>query len=446
MDHDSRGLGGIPAGNPGFTVAVEIDRPFDQIEPDEYLRLLHQVGDDAARIDRSLLGHARVVLDVPGSGWWVSGQAALHAVDRLAEEWTVLGVETSRSDLWSTSPHMAGSRLPRTRRLPASEGTRYTVIIEIEPYDELVDDVELSDYFRSRERADVVVADNGRRHIIVSRRDWDVSWACQLTAKSLHVISNAWSITRIRTVETAVWKREHSRPRVDNRPTAIPQWQYALRIDGTRCVVVTDKDVDLVNWYAKYTNSDGMSGVEQFFHGPAWLTDDGVANLRRNGDAIDAWIAPLPRGGLLDNITDGYGRVLPVDDSEGTAAWLMESMFDKPAGLIIELGPSDYDPDDEGDVFNAQIHVLDDGVYMVRRSRAVLQRLRLVDHGVEGLELDHWHHDDHFDDCTDGYLFSRDTQLIANACVAWFRQNGVTDERSALGCSYEFVDELPRTS
>ncbi|KIQ20089.1 hypothetical protein RU01_02670 [Rhodococcus sp. MEB064] len=137
---------------------------------------------------------------------------------------------------------------------------------------------------------------------------------------------------------------------------------------------------------------------------------------------------------------------MPVDDSDGTAAWLMESMYDKPAGLIIELGPNDYDPDDEGDVFNAQIHVLDDGVYMVRRSRAVLQRLRLADHGVEGLELDLWHHDDHFDDCTDGYLFTRDTHLIANACVAWFRQNGVTDKRSSLGCSYEFVDHLPRTS
>ncbi|WP_204870597.1 MULTISPECIES: hypothetical protein [Nocardiaceae] len=140
--------------------------------------------------------------------------------------------------------------------------------------------------------------------------------------------------------------------------------------------------------------------------------------------------------------------MLRVDESDSTAAWLRESLFDQPAGLIIELGPSDYDPEAEaeGDVVNAQIHVLDDGVCLVRRSRSVLQRLRLADHGVDGLVLDHWHHDDHFDDCTDGYLFSRDTQLIANACVAWFRQNGVTDERSALGCSYEFVDELPRTS
>ena len=445
MDHDSRGSGCIPVGNPGFTVAVEIDRPFDQIEPDEYLRLLHLVRDDAARIDPSLLGHARVVLDVPDGGWWVSGQAALRAVDRLAEEWTVLGVETSRSDLWSTHPHLADSRLPRTRRLPASEGTRYTVIVEVEPFDGEHGDIDLSRHFPFGERVDAVVADNGLDHIVVSRRDRDVSMACQLTAKSLHSISGQCSITRIRTVETAVWKREQARPRLD-RPTAIPQWQYALRIDGTRCIVVTDTDVDLDSWYANYTDADGVPGVEQFFQGPAWMTDDGTANLRRAGNAIDAWIAPIPHGGLLENITDGLGHVLRVDESDSTAAWLRESLFDQPAGLIIELGPSDYDPDDEGDVFNAQIHVLDDGVCMVRRSRSVLQRLRLADHGVHGLVLDQWHHDDHFDDCTDGYLFTRDTQLIANACVAWFRQNGVTDERSALGCSYEFVDELPRTS
>ncbi|MGW6374540.1 hypothetical protein ACWFRB_00570 [Rhodococcus sp. NPDC055112] len=126
------------------------------------------------------------------------------------------------------------------------------------------------------------------------------------------------------------------------------------------------------------------------------------------------------------------------------AEWLVDSLTDKPVAFILEMGPSNYlDRDDEEEVVCAQIHVLADGVLLLRRSRVVLRHLMFADHSTDGLVLDRWHFDDHFEDCTDGYIFSRDTRLVADTCVTWFRDNWGTRTTDELGCSYEFPDTLP---
>ncbi|CDZ92573.1 hypothetical protein ACWDT5_22135 [Rhodococcus aetherivorans] len=139
-----------------------------------------------------------------------------------------------------------------------------------------------------------------------------------------------------------------------------------------------------------------------------------------------------------------------INTWDGMIDWLVDSFTDKPTGLVIDLGPSgyvvprDYDEDDdESPVVCAQVHVLADGVLMVRRSRTVLGRLRLDTHAVEGLELDRWFFDGHFDDCTEGYLFTRDVVLAADACVSWFRDSPDAPPLDELGCEYEFPDTLP---
>ncbi|MBM7460930.1 hypothetical protein ACIBED_03445 [Rhodococcus coprophilus] len=137
----------------------------------------------------------------------------------------------------------------------------------------------------------------------------------------------------------------------------------------------------------------------------------------------------------------------------GAATWdemaerLLGSLAGRPTGFVLEIGPRDYVPvdDEPGDVVCAQIHVLADGVLMVRRSRRELARLMLVDHSPAGLALDLWHFDDHFDDCTDGYLFSRDVRLVVDTCVTWFRDAENMSSADELGCSFRFPDELPRT-
>ncbi|MGX7729230.1 hypothetical protein ACWPOB_08135 [Rhodococcus sp. 2H158] len=134
---------------------------------------------------------------------------------------------------------------------------------------------------------------------------------------------------------------------------------------------------------------------------------------------------------------------------DGMSDWLVESFTGQPVGLIIDLGPSDYvhfdDDHDNVDepVVCAQMHVLADGVLMVRRSRAVLDRLRFDTHAVDALDLDRWLFDDPFDDCTDGYLFTRDIALAAEACVSWFRDVPGVPTLDEIGCSYEFPDTLP---
>ncbi|NCL72618.1 hypothetical protein [Rhodococcus sp. YH1] len=135
-----------------------------------------------------------------------------------------------------------------------------------------------------------------------------------------------------------------------------------------------------------------------------------------------------------------------INTWDGMIDWLVESFTDKPTGLVIDLGPSGYVVPrdyDESPLVCAQVHVLADGVLMVRRSRTVLGRLRLDTHAAEGLELDRWFFDGHFDDCTEGYLFTCDVTLAADACVSWFRDSPDAPPLDELGCEYEFPDTLP---
>ncbi|WP_408014527.1 hypothetical protein [Rhodococcus spongiicola] len=128
----------------------------------------------------------------------------------------------------------------------------------------------------------------------------------------------------------------------------------------------------------------------------------------------------------------------------GMADWLVESLADKPVAFMLEMGPSGYRTRDELDeIVCAQIVVLADEVLMLRRSRAFLEQLTLADYSTNGLILERWFFDDHFEDCTDGYLFTRDARLVADTCVAWFRDEWGAESTDDLGCDYRFPDELP---
>ncbi|WP_072687121.1 hypothetical protein [Rhodococcus marinonascens] len=132
-----------------------------------------------------------------------------------------------------------------------------------------------------------------------------------------------------------------------------------------------------------------------------------------------------------------------VSTWDGMVDWLVESLVDQPVALIVELGPNTYISDDEDDeVVCVQIQVLADDVLLLRRSRTVLGHLLIADYSTGDLVLDRWHFDGHFEDCTDGYIFSRDAHLIANICVTWFRDNWGARSTDELGCSYRFPDEL----
>jgi hypothetical protein len=229
---------------------------------------------------------------------------------------------------------------------------------------------------------------------------------------------------------------------MDTTP-AFPRWQFASDDLLTRYVVVTDEDMR--GWSIHTHHVDGTSDMSPFTQHPAVVDDTGRVFFHDDGPA-KVWAAEIDAAALLISLETPTGVLLEVDQWDAMTAWLVESMQDEPAGLVIDLGPNTDIPDDELDdieLITAQLHRLDDGVVMVRRSRRILHTLRFADHSVQGLVLERWHHDAHFDDCTDGYLFSRDLALAAGACVAWVRDAGGVEAADRLGCSFDFADELP---
>lgn len=143
---------------------------------------------------------------------------------------------------------------------------------------------------------------------------------------------------------------------------------------------------------------------------------------------------------------DEPDKTSDIHEWSDMAAWLAESLVGKPVGFIVEMGPSgyvDYDGEgDEEDVVCVQIQMLADGVMMLRRSRSVLRHLLIADFSSDKLPLNTWLFSDNFDDCTDGYIFSRDVQLLADVCVTWFRDNGGARSTDDLGMEYRYPDEL----
>ncbi|GAA1456608.1 hypothetical protein [Williamsia maris] len=126
------------------------------------------------------------------------------------------------------------------------------------------------------------------------------------------------------------------------------------------------------------------------------------------------------------------------------AEWIATSLTDKPVGMIFEIGPSDfiYHAERDQDVACVQAVVLQHGVVMLRRSREMLRQLNVVDFGTRALPIDRWLMNGHFEDCTDGYIFSRDRELLAGAVVAWFRDTCGIASPDELGCEYSVPDTL----
>ncbi|WP_242640187.1 hypothetical protein [Rhodococcoides fascians] len=226
-----------------------------------------------------------------------------------------------------------------------------------------------------------------------------------------------------------------------------PDWHYNIDDDGSRYVVVTDLRVRLAGWSVESVDAKEAVTRSDFTFGAIWADQSGCMNSTDDGWLKDAWEAPVETGSLVRAfIVDG--RRVEVDQWDSLAAWMIESLYDKPVGFIVEVGPSDYvaDSTDDAPVVCSQVVVLSDGVVMLRRSRAELGHLLLADYSSAGLPLDEWQNDGHFEDCTDGYLFTKDIRLVARSCIAWIRVNAGVDTTGNIGCSYRFADELPRSS
>ncbi|WP_261767692.1 hypothetical protein [Rhodococcoides corynebacterioides] len=464
MSHSPFGLFGRPAGDPGFTVAIEIGTDLYDLELHQQSRLLELTGRPGADFDQSATGCARVVYELPHTGWYAAGDDALRVLRFIETEFDVFGAEICRSDLWAEEPIFP--TMPNEvgwTGVPSENVTVLTVELEAGARERSIDLAEALTNFRYLGPSHCTPAPEGRLHLVTHSRDSGFEVTGGMGAKALQVISNDWLINRVRVVDSQTYHLELE-DRARYHPPRVPDWQFALGGENGRMVVVPDGSANLHGWTVASRQSDGQEHTAELTRDLVWIDEAGLVNLLGDGDRIEAWTATLPGNALLTSFATPQGTEFPVDRWDGMTNWLVETLVGNGSGLIVDLGPGDYvapvrddadvdedaidlvdllDPDDE--VINAQLHVLDDGVVMVRRSRTVLRRLRLGDHSADGLELDLWHHDGHFDDCTDGYLFTTDLHLAASACTAWFRDHGGLDALDALGCDYSFPDALPAT-
>lgn len=167
----------------------------------------------------------------------------------------------------------------------------------------------------------------------------------------------------------------------------------------------------------------------------------------------------------LEESEDEPGLPAHIADWDGMLDWIAESLSDQPVGLEFGLGPRgirladdwdsteadiddpvEYPTGDDLEVTPArcvQVYTLADGIYLVRRSRIALRVLRFLDHDATSVVEDTWFHDDPFDDCTDGYMYTRDHLIAAEACVSWFRDSPRGPVMEDLGCQYSFADIIP---
>lgn len=456
MEQTRLGPNDIPAGDPGFMVVIEVDHPLSDLTPQRRTELRRSVDMESAHVEESAFGNARVVFHTAHCGWGDAGRLALRIERVVRRLWPTVGIEICRADVWDDEPffdhepHGLGD-LPEwfLRKDPRSGST---VIVEVEPEGKTpprLRDSDLVHVIQPARNARLSRSSRGRPQMIVEQHS-DPNNAAMYTAKPAITIGMSRSITRIRSVRSDIYRAEVSHRATANSLAAMPQipdWHYNLDDEGYRYVVVTDLRVRLAGWSVESVDADETVTRSDFTFGAIWADQSGRANSADDGWAKDVWEVPVEPGSLVRAfIVDG--RRLEVDQWDSLAAWMIESLFDKPVGFIVEVGPSDYvaDSTDDTPVVCSQVVVLSDGVVMLRRSRTELGHLLLADYSSAGLPLDEWQNDGHFEDCTDGYLFTKDIRLVARSCIAWIRVNAGVNTTGNIGCSYRFADELPRST
>lgn len=135
----------------------------------------------------------------------------------------------------------------------------------------------------------------------------------------------------------------------------------------------------------------------------------------------------------------------PVSSWKNMTEWLQDSVEALAPGAILDVGPAGvviYSGAE--DMICAQVRKLEDDVLWLRVSDAMLGVPHVVDLSVNGLVLDTWLDDELFDDCTEAQLFSRDSSMIAEACVSWFQVRRGFSDSSDLGFEHIQVETLPR--
>lgn len=119
----------------------------------------------------------------------------------------------------------------------------------------------------------------------------------------------------------------------------VPSWTLDSADLMNRYVVVTDASIDMTGWSIHYQHVEGLPDSSAF--APVFVRVDPPDNFVLNDDGdTQLWAATNEAAALLDSFVSPEGRILAVDQWDAMTTWLVESIRDEPAGLIIDLGPN----------------------------------------------------------------------------------------------------------
>ena len=122
---------------------------------------------------------------------------------------------------------------------------------------------------------------------------------------------------------------------------------------------------------------------------------------------------------------DGCGAEADATDAkwEAFGRWLAATVAELPVASVIDAGRGDASPETDGyEIECAQMQRLHGGRVLLRLSTTLMIIPLLDAYDADGTELDRWHYDDLFEDCTHGYLVSDSPTVIADLVIGWFRE------------------------
>ncbi|AMY26097.1 hypothetical protein A3Q41_04835 [Rhodococcoides fascians] len=442
------GLQGIPIGDPGFTACIDIDAPMAEFN-DAALQLLREMTEWSEELHArsTTTEQVQVVAEIDHAGWFHAGSLAMRIARVLELRWPVLGVQICRTDVWDNADQTVHWVAPNFADV-LSARTNEDCVVTLEVQHNAFAELDFDSSLVPNETSFPTASSLGFPQLNFDCSGQTCVGAADALTKAAHIVSEQHSIVRIRASRADFYRISFlcagALPATEPAPMSItPSWHFSLTTYDERCVVISDLQFDFSGWSVKIAQDDELH-IGQVVPDRVWRDGEDDLNLFGQREFLHGWLAMVEPGARLAAFITPTGTRLEVDSWTHMTEWLTESLADKPVALIIDLGPSDYIPSehDSDDVVNAQLQVMADDVFMVRRSRTELGHLRLADYSTSFVELDTWYLAEHFDDCTDGYLFTRDRRLAAETCVTWFRDNQGAHSTGELGCSYWFADEL----
>lgn len=137
----------------------------------------------------------------------------------------------------------------------------------------------------------------------------------------------------------------------------------------------------------------------------------------------------------MSDMLRGYQRL--VENWDDFAKWVSDALVTLTVADTFEIGlavcvSTNHDSTETPCV---QAIALEDGALLFRLSRVAMGVPLLQNYSVDGVDLNTWRTDPLFEDCTDGFIISRDVRMLANVSVAWFRDTHKLDF-DELGCEH----------